>query len=203
MAHPCYCRGTLIETAGGEVAVEHLRIGDRLVTASGVARPIRWIGTRSFVGRFVSGNRDVLPIRISAGALGASLPKRDLYVSPLHALCIDGSLVPAAALVNDDLITQLNAVDRVDYYHIELETHDIILAEGAPAETFVDDYSRGMFHNSAEYAALYPEAVPVPAQFCAPRIEDGEALELIRERLAAHARTMRGDVSLVKLSLTG
>jgi hypothetical protein len=157
---PCYCRGTRLLTAQGEVAVEDLRIDDRLITHAGVERPIRWIGTRSYAGRFAASNPDVLPILIRAGALSDGIPSRDLWVSPLHAMYLDGRLVPAAALVNGVSIEQVKAVDQVDYFHVELDTHDVILAESAASETFVDDDSRGIFHNAAEYHALYPNAAP-------------------------------------------
>ena len=184
---PCYCRGTLILTDRGELPVEDLCIGDRLVTLSGAVRPLRWIGRRSYAGRFAAGNRDILPILFRRDALADGEPRRDLMVSPLHAMYLDGVLVPASALVNGSSIVQLEAVDQVEYFHLELETHDVILAEGAASETFVDDDSRGMFHNAAEYRLLYPDAPRVPARFCAPRVEEGDVLEAVRRRLAVRA----------------
>ncbi len=184
---PCYCRGTLILTDRGEVPVEDLRIGDRLVTLSGAIRPIRWIGRRSYDGRFAAGNRKVLPVLFRRASLTDDSPRRDLLVSPLHAMFLDGMLIPASALVNGTSIVQLEAIDRVEYIHIELDTHDVILAEGAASETFIDDDSRGMFHNAAEFHLLYPDAPRRPARFCAPRVEDGAALEAVRNRLIARA----------------
>ncbi|HEX7389592.1 MAG TPA: Hint domain-containing protein, partial [Acidiphilium sp.] len=180
---PCYCRGTLILTDHGEVPVEDLTIGDRLITASGNARSLKWIGTRSYSGRFASHNRDVLPITFKAGALDGALPKRDLHVSPLHAMFIDDVLIPAFLLVNGTSITQAERVDMVEYFHLELETHDVIIAEGALSESFVDDDSRGMFHNAKTYDTLYPDSPIIPPRYCAPRVEDGELLEAIRNRL--------------------
>jgi autotransporter passenger strand-loop-strand repeat protein len=198
---PCYCRGTLIQTDQGEVAVEDLRVGDQLINATGAARRLRWVGRRSYDGRFAANNHDVLPVLIRAGALAEGQPRRDLMVSPLHAMYLDSVLIPAAALVNGTSIVQLETVDRVDYFHLELESHDIILAEGAPSESFVDDGSRLMFHNAAEYRALYPQAARVPARYCAPRVEEGETLEAVRRRVAARAAdsapTLQGGLDIV------
>ena len=187
LAAPCYCPGTLIRTDRGDVAVEQLAIGDRLITLGGSAEPIKWIGRRAFAGRFVEGRRDILPVCIRAGALGTGLPRRDLWVSPLHAMYLDGALVPASALVNDATIIQADAVERVDYIHVELERHQVIWAEDAASESFVDDYSRAMFHNAQEFAALYPDAVSVPAIYCAPRVEAGEALAAIKRGIDRRA----------------
>ncbi len=184
----CYCVGTRIATPTGEVAVEALRIGDLVTTLAGAARPIRWIGRRSYAGRFAAGNRDVLPVTIRAGALDDQVPRRDLCVSPLHALFLDDMLVPAGALANGISIVQADRIDSVDYVHIELDTHDILLAEGVAAESFVDDDSRAMFHNAHEYHALYPDAVRQPARYCGPRVEHGPEFERLRSRLAARAR---------------
>jgi hypothetical protein len=119
------------------------------------------------------------------GALGVDLPRRDLFVSPRHGMLIGDVLVAAVDLVNGVTITQPATTADVEYFHPELATHDIILAEGAPSESFIDDDSRTMFHNVAEYRALYPDAIRRPARYCRPRVEDGEALEDIRRRLAA------------------
>jgi hypothetical protein len=186
-ATPCYCRGTLILTDRGEVPVESLQIGDHVVTGSCDMRPIRWIGTRSYAGRFVARNRDVLPVLIRAGALADGVPKRDLMISPLHAMYLDGALVPAACLVNGHSIIQLEAVEQVHYFHIELDTHDVIVAEGALSETFVDDDSRGIFHNAASYRAIYPDAEARAARYCAPRLEGGAELLALHQRLLHRA----------------
>ncbi len=180
---PCFTPGTAIATGRGDRPVETLAIGDSVLTRDGTSRPIRWIGRRSFAGRFLAGKKHLLPVVIRAGALGDGLPRRDLRISPLHAMFLDGVLVPAWALVNGGSIVQDMACRAVEYIHIELDSHDVILAEGAPAETFLDDDSRGMFHNAAEYAALYPDASGEQPLYCAPRVESGEALEAIRRRI--------------------
>ena len=191
----CYCAGTQILAERGYVPVEALAIGDRVVTADGLARPVRWIGSRSYAGRFLAGAPQVQPIRFRAGSLGGGLPHRDLLVSPEHAMYVDGLLAPASCLVNGASITREQGLRRVDYFHVELDTHDLILAEGAASETFLADAGRLMFHNAREYAALYPNA-PAPRGFCARRVETGYELEAIRGRLAeVSRRIMRADAA--------
>lgn len=181
----CFLAGTRIRTPDGERAVEDLAIGDPVTTAAGGAEPVKWIGRRSYAGRFLRSNPGAQPVLVRAGALADGIPTRDLYLSANHALAIDGVLIPAQSLVNGRTIQRVTGLDRVDYFHIELEGHDIILAEGAPAETFLDDDSRGAFQNAHDYAALYPPS-PRPA-FCLPRLDQGYALESIRRRLDARA----------------
>jgi len=100
---------------------------------------------------------------------------------------LENVLIPAVLLVNGVTILQAQAMDEVSYFHIELDSHDVLLAESAPSESFIDDGSRGMFHNAAEYQALYPDAAQSLPQYCAPRLEEGQPLEEIRSRLNAHA----------------
>ena len=187
----CFARGTLIETPDGEVPVEGLKIGDPVVTLSGAAKPIRWIGRRAYDGRFIAGKSGVLPIRIAVDALADGVPARDLYLSPEHSLYIDAVLVQAKHLVNGATIVQQERVERVEYFHIELAGHDIIFADGAATETFVDCDNRNMFANADEYAALYPEDARPAWEFCAERLgwEDGD-LTRIRARLIDRAEAL-------------
>jgi hypothetical protein len=197
---PCYCAGTHILTPSGEVPVETLAIGDLVVTRSGEARPIRWIGRRSYEGRFIAGNREVLPIRISAGALADTIPRRDLNVSPGHAMFIDGVLIPAEKLINGITIRQIEDVESVEYIHLELDTHDVIIAEGALAETYVECDNRNRFHNGREFSELYPGTDAPKWAYSAPWVEDGDALAQVRrkldERLDALGFTKSNDPAL-------
>ena len=158
----CFLAGTMIATPDGERPVETLEIGDIILTADGSTRAVRWIGRQSVVSVFANPLRSY-PIRITAGALGEGLPKRDLFLSPDHALLVDDVLVQAGALVNNTSITRvMQPGERFTYFHIETEDHALILAEGAAAETFVDNVSRRTFDNYAEYEALYGEETVVP-----------------------------------------
>jgi len=183
----CYCAGTLILTDRGEVAVETLQIGDGVMTMNGAIRPIKWIGKRSYSGRFALGQKHILPVRIKAGALDENTPRRDLWISPHHAMYLQGVLIEAKDLVNDISIVQVERVEKVEYFHIELDSHDVIIAEGALSETFVDDDSRGMFHNAREYALHYPEEQHQDVRYCAPRSDSGYAIEAARQRIEARA----------------
>ena len=182
----CFLKGTSIRALGGERLFEALTPGDTLLTASGQHRAVKWIGQRSYSGRFLAANPTMQPILFASGSLGDGLPRRDLMVSPDHAMFLGGVLIPARCLVNGSTIMQQRGLKRVDYYHVELDSHDVLLAEGAPSESFLDDDSRGMFHNADEFAAMYPNA-PRSDGFCAPRVEQGAELEAIRRRLAVVA----------------
>ena len=184
---PCYCRGTLIRTQAGEVPVENLTIGNKVLTMSGAFRPIKWIGKRSYNGRFVIGRNDIQPVCIKLGALDERVPKRDLWISPNHAMYLDGLLIEAKDLINGASIVRAEGVHSIEYFHIELETHDVIIAEGALSESFIDDDSRFLFHNAHEYRALYPDRAKEVARYCASRLCDGYEVEAVRKRIAVRA----------------
>ncbi len=183
----CYCHGTRILTERGEVPIETLVIGDKVATMHRGARPIKWIGRRSYDGRFIAGQTLILPVCIKQGAIEDNVPARDLWVSPAHAIHLDGVLAPAFLLVNGVTIIQAASVDSVSYIHVELPEHDVIFAERCPAESFLDDNSRAQFHNAAEYRELYPDEEPHPHCRCLPRIESGFHLQSLQRRLAARA----------------
>jgi hypothetical protein len=172
-----------------------------VVTISGEVKPIKWIGKRSYAGQFIASNRAVLPIVVCAGALAPDTPARDLWLSPRHALLIDGILVPVELLINGQTILQAEAVEQVEYFHLEFEAHEVILAEGAPAESYVEYDNRQGFHNAHEFATLYPDDTRASFGYCLPLLEPGTPeLAAIRvrlfERAAAHGHLTTADPGL-------
>lgn len=186
----CFLAGTQIATTGGETPVEALSIGDIVLGADGQSRPVRWIGRQTVVSVFANPQR-TFPIRIVAGALGENVPARDLLVSPDHALLVDGLLVQAAALVDGVAVRHEPApAERFTWYHIELADHALVLAEGTPAETYVDHVTRRRFDNFAEYEALYGDEVPAIPELELPRVKSARQLPIaVRVRLNAPAAT--------------
>ena len=168
----CFAPGTAIATPEGAVAVEALSIGDPVLTADGRTVPVKWVGRQTRSPLF----QRIRMIRVAAGALADRLPLRDLVLTADHALLIDGLLINAGALVNGTTITELRDLpERVTVYHIETEAHDVILAEGTPAETFIDYAGRQAFDNYAEYVALYGADRAI-AENPAPRISSARML---------------------------
>ena len=201
---PCFVKGTLILTERGEIPVENLLVGDFVITAAGEPKPIVWIGRRSYSGRLAAGNPKATPICFKPGSLADHVPRRDLWVSSEHAMFLEGLLVPAGLLVNGRSIVRAEGFDEIHYFHIELEQHDVIVAEGAFSETFVDDDSRGMFQNAGEYYARRPGAKRAgQAAFCAPRLEEGFPLEILREKLAGRAARLLQDGTAVSVEIEG
>ena len=183
----CFYPGVLIMTQDGQRAVETLAIGDRVLTSEGALRKVRWIGRQTISTRFADPLR-VLPIRIKAGALGENSPVRDLLLSPAHAIKVDEILVQAGALVNGgSIVREANVPETFVYYHVELDDHSLLLAEGVPAETFVDNASRENFDNWDEHLNLYPEGRGIP-EMPYPRAQSARQVPMaIQRRLALRA----------------
>ncbi len=195
--NPCFARGTRILTINGEVAVEDLKIGDVVVNVNGNERDIIWIGHRDIDISSHPHPKAVLPVIIEPGALGENCPSRRLTLSPDHALFIDSVLVQPKDLLNGVSIRQSTAAVRLRYYHVELERHDILFAEGAPAESYLDTGHRGVFDNADTPVVLDPEVMQMrrEAEGCAPLCTNGERLERIRTRLA-HGVRRHADAAL-------
>ena len=143
----CFLSGTRIQTDRGEVPVERLAIGDKAITLSGLARRIVWVG----MGRMLSTRcrrTAASPVIVRKSALADNVPNADLRVTRAHGLYVDGVLIPAEFLVNHRSILWDDRAQEVTLYHIELETHDVLIANGAPAESYRDDGNRWLFQNA-------------------------------------------------------
>ena len=181
----CFLPGTRIKTTEGEINIEELRIGDNVLTAAGETKPIKFIGRRK-VSRERSGRwNGEGPVKISRFAIDGTAPHSDLYVSPAHAIYIDGVLIPASNLVNGVTIVADAKPEALSltYFHIELETHEAILAEGLAVESFGHD-NPGAFDNADEYVSLYGSAGEPLAPF-APIVRYHSSLQ----ELGSHIRS--------------
>ena len=186
----CFLPGTRIKTPEGEINIEELRIGDNVLTASGEVKPIKFIGrtkvSRERAGPWKNGDG---PVKISRFAIDGKAPHSDLYVSPGHAIYIDGVLIPAGNLVNGVTIVADTKPEvlSLTLFHIELDTHEAILAEGLAVESFrlENQLTHAFwFDNADEYVRLYGPPGEPPAPF-APILRYRSS----RQELASHMRS--------------
>jgi Hint domain len=176
----CFLATTLIATPAGEVRVEELAVGDAVLTLQGEARRIVWIG-EGFVLNTRGRRTAATPVIVRKGALADHVPHHDLRVTKGHSLYIDGLLIPVESLVNHRSILFDDQAREVRFYHIELETHDVLLANGAPMETYRDDGNRWLFRNANRGWALPPHAP------CAPLLTTGSIVDGVWRRLLERA----------------
>jgi hypothetical protein len=148
-APPCFARGTRILTPSGYVPVERLQPGDNVATIGGGVRPVRWVGWRTIDLQTHSRPAAVWPVCITANAFEAGRPARDVFLSPDHAVFLRGALVPVKLLVNSATIRREKTCLAVTYFHVELDRHDVLIAENIGLETYLDTGNRGMFENGA------------------------------------------------------
>jgi hypothetical protein len=184
----CFLEGTMIATPGGGIAVETLQPGTPVVTQDGTTETVRWVGVRAVSTKFADPLR-ANPIRIAAGALEDGVPARDLLLSPDHALLVDGVLIQAAALLNGSSVRRdADMPERFTYYHVELASHALVLAENTPAETFVDNADRGHFDNWDSH----PDHGAI-VEMDLPRAKSARQIPAAtRARLEARARAILG-----------
>lgn len=145
----CFVDGTLIRTPTGDVRVEDLKVGDSLISVGTLKdrqelvryseplekRIVRIINYTT-TGKL---NRITRPVKIVAGAFGENLPTQDLFVSPWHAFVRDGVLKSAENMLNGSTIDYAQSCESAEYYHVELEEHSAIIANGVETESFYDD----------------------------------------------------------------
>jgi len=172
----CFLPGTRILTTRGNTVVEDLMVGDTVITQSMRQRRLCWIGKGKALA--TRGRRSAAtPIIVRRGALEDNTPNRDLHITKGHSLYIDGVLIPAEFLVNHRSILWDDRAQEVTVYHLELDDHDILIANGAAAESYRDDGNRWLFHN----ANSGWDQPPKPS--CAPVLTGGPVVDAIWRRL--------------------
>lgn len=129
----CFLRGTLIATPEGERPIETLVPGDEVRTWHREIMPIQWVGAYKWDRPHF--DKELMPIRILASGIAPTIPRRNLYVSQHHALLVDGKLIEAGCLLTFRTITRHDPESDLEYFHIKLERHAIVIAEGLPCET--------------------------------------------------------------------
>lgn len=170
----CLLAGTLLATPSGAQSIESLKPGDQLITADGVMQ-VRFI-SRTCHSTESLDEVNSLPIRIQKDALGDGLPCRDLYVSPDHAVLVEGHLLHASVLINGHSIVQTttqdwSSVDLMTYLNVELDVHAVIQAEGLEVESFIDNRPRSDWDNYVSYLSLYGTEEPPIKELPLPRIK--------------------------------
>jgi fibronectin-binding autotransporter adhesin len=181
----CFAEGTRIRTERGAVAVESLQVGDRVVVAIGAGtQPIVWVGHRRVDCQRHPKPTQVWPICLSAGAFSPGQPTRDLWLSPDHAVFIGGVLIPIRYLVNGRTIRQVPR-DKITYWHIELAEHNVLYAEGVPAESYLDTGNRGAFANRGAVTDLHADLASRvwDAHGCAPLVLSGPKMAAAKRHL--------------------
>jgi len=188
----CFLKGTRIRTINGEHAVEDLALGDLLPTRCNGIRPIQRIGRHKYTRSDASKAwaADTLPVRVARSALGPNVPHSDLYLSQQHAIFADGVLVRAGSLVNGTTIALHDAGDacELEYFHIKLQSHDIIDAEGAPCETLAESTDHVV--PVLSFAGRGSRMKSHLRSAFSPLVDRREKIDIIRDRLEDRALTM-------------
>ncbi len=193
----CFLPGTAIATPSGSVLVEALQAGDlvtTIVAGEYVTKPVKWIGYRDVKAGDLVGD-SAHPIRIKANAFAEGVPMRDLLITSEHCIFAHGGLIPARLLVNGRSIISDSSISNFTYYHVELEDHAILLAEGLAVESYLDTGNRGNFANAPvpSLRACLTIRIPAPheAQPAAPILVQPNDVKPVWEALDERA-TMLG-----------
>lgn len=187
----CFAAGTRLASVRGLVAVEDLRQGDVMATAAGRGpAAVIWTGHRRIACGQYPRPQDVMPVRVSAHAFGHGIPERDVMLSPDHAVLDAGVLIPIRYLINGVTVVQ-NICSHVTYWHVELDRHDVMYAEGLPVESYLDTGNRASFFGWKETTLRPAFARDIWAtQGCAPLVIHGAEVEATRSWLLARAEQL-------------
>jgi hypothetical protein len=167
-----------------------------VVTLSGdvrVERPVTSIGRRRIDLAARPHSDSVSPIRIRRDATADGVPHTDLLVSPDHAVFLGGRLILARQLLNGSTVLRQTGWQAVKYFHIELESYALLLAEGLPAESYLDTGNRDLFANADEALVLHPDLKDAgntarrESEYCVPFTCDADTVHPTWQRLVARA----------------
>jgi Hint domain len=138
--------------------------------------------------RYDSRLNDARPVKVAAGAFGENLPARDLWLSPGHAVCVtvmDEVFIPVYELTNGATIAPV-AVEEITYWHVELESHDVLLSERLATESYINTGNRAWFEQaSGHLVAIDPPRTH--ADFARPFVNSDPVIEAVSQRLVARA----------------
>jgi Hint domain len=207
----CFLKGTLISTPSGAKRIDELSVGDLVTTIDGSARPVQFISVNSYkksdpTKAWVA---DARPVLVRKSAISENVPNRDLYLTRYHSLYLDGVLIPVHNLINGStiVIDPVEHLSELEYFHIKLESHDVVLAEGTPCETLLTvsesaknfaDYYRAYGFPKAEqpYAPLHSYnggRSEIGSRFRSAMSivkEIRRPLDIVRDRLEARAASL-------------
>jgi hypothetical protein len=185
---PCFAEGTPIETEQGVVAVQDLSVGARVRLAGGGLGEVTWLGHRRVACARHPRPGDVWPVLVAAHAFGLDRPRRAVRLSPDHAVFADGVLIPVRYLLNGATLRQ-EPVARVTYWHVELARHGVLLADGLPAESYLDTGNRAAFANGGRTVMAHPDFARAAwtRGGCAPLVTEGAVRDTVFRRLIAQA----------------
>lgn len=200
----CFARGSRILTPQGERPVETLAAGSMVVCGDGLQRPVRWAGSRQLGAAELAQRPELNPVRLRKDALGTDAPARDLLLSPQHRVLLrdwraemlfgePAVFVPAVSLVNDETIRQERAPEGVEYFHLLLDGHQTVFADGLECETLMPaEMATGALDGAAraEICAIFPDLAADLSRFgplCHTAAKPAEARLLLAEVPAAQA----------------
>lgn len=200
----CFVRGSRILTAVGERPIEQLQSGDQLICGDGIHRPIRWIGSLHLDHAQLSAHPELRPIRLAPDSLAPGCPQGELFLSPQHRVLLsdwraevlfgeDEVLVTVASLENDGSIRAVQTCREVDYFHILLDGHHTVWANGVECETLMPaEMAQTALSGTArdEICQIFPQIVTDLSSFgrlCHPVLKPFETLALLDKHAADHS----------------
>ncbi len=196
----CFCAGTLIRTPDGDRPVEEIAVGDAVLTMDEGSQPVRWVGSRALSAAELRARPNLAPIRVRAGAMGPDLPRRDMRLSPQHRVLLRSSIVarmyrsaevlaPICKLLDAEGIERAGGAGGVRYRHLLFDRHQVVFANGMPAESlFLGSYAQRAMPDAAlaEIASVFPDLAG-PGEAMAP----ARRLAARRSKLAHAVRRHR------------